>query len=419
MHSVEAACDSTNYAGPLGGNSCILRLAGCGAVAAGLARGARLSHGDGLRRQRPPRRSGPTKSPQRATQGFEIDPGDPAGRTVRLLADVRLDVGDPPGKPREKMLIFRYFEGNPAAPVPREYRVSSMQLGPDRRIVLPSKPVAFGPRYVLLIAPADRPQNAVEQQITVRLRQAASRSELAQGTYWYDAAGHALLLCPMPGVEPSIWQWGGGRDDPFHTVRGLYTVGGSVYGHQKQARWGSGLNVAADVFDDMSMGFNPGGNIGAVPGCVVRDCTFRWCGGEIGRGGEVSGFERHTADRIKRPELHVDHCIFDVSNSSMFDYNDSPTKNIPFGNHHIWENNYFLPAMGQMMGPWWDQYCFNNVVQNNIFAGRGGVDVEVGENMLVRNNIFARTRAASSRSVARTAATSSTTPPSAAAASGI
>ena len=41
------------------------------------------------------------------------------------------------------------------------------------------------------------------------------------------------------------------------------------------------------------------------------------------------------------------------------------------------------------MGPWWDQYCFNNVVQNCVFAGRGGVDVEVSENLIVRNNLFA------------------------------
>ena len=109
----------------------------------------------------------------------------------------------------------------------------------------------------------------------------------------------------------------------------------------------------------------------------------------MGLGGEISGSVRHTTDRIGRPELHVDHCTFDVSNSFLFDYNDSPTKNIPFANHHIWENCYFLPAMGGGMGPWWDQYCFNNVVQNCIFAGRGGVDVEVSQNVIVRNNLFA------------------------------
>ena len=387
-HSVEAACNTTNYTAYIGGNSSLYDWRDAGPL---------RPDWPAVRVYRTPMDFGgrpadplwPYEEPSVVTQGFEIDPADPTGRTVHLLGDVRLDVGDPPGKAREKVLIFRYGEGQPAAPVEREYRVRSKQLRADRRVVLPSKPVALGPRYVLLIAPADRPQNAIEQQGSVQLRQVKSRTELAQGTYCYDAAGHALYVCPLPGVEPSIWQWGGGRGDPFHLVRGLYTLGGNAFGHQKQERWGSGLSIVADTFDDMSMGFNPGGNISPVPGSVVRDCTFRWCGGEMGSGGELSGDERHTADRIKRPELHVDHCIFDVSNSSMFDYNGSPTKNIPFGNHHIWENNYFLPSMGSMMGPWWDQYCFNNVVQNNIFAGRGGVDVEVGENMLVRNNIFA------------------------------
>ena len=88
-----------------------------------------------------------------------------------------------------------------------------------------------------------------------------------------------------------------------------------------------------------------------MPGGLVRDCTFRWCGADVGMGGPVSGFERHTADRLKRPELHVDHCTFDCSNSFLFDGNDNPTKNIPFANHQIWENSYFLAEMAGLPGP--------------------------------------------------------------------
>ena len=211
----------------------------------------------------------------------------------------------------------------------------------------------------------------------------------SQGTCWYDAPNHAFYICPFPGSEPAVSHWLGGRSDPVHLVRGLHTIGGNAYGHQKQYCWGCGLGLAADVYEDIMAGFSPGHTLSTVPGTVVRDCTFRWCGADVGRGGEVSGDERHTADRIRRPELHVDHCVFDVGNAFLFDGNDSPTKNIPFANHQIWEHCYFLPAMGGMMGPWWDQYCFNNVVQDNIFAGRGGVDVEVSENLIVRNNVFA------------------------------
>jgi hypothetical protein len=227
------------------------------------------------------------------------------------------------------------------------------------------------------------------------LRAAASRAEMAQGTYYDDAAGHALYVCLFPGSEPAVSRWGGGRSDPIVTIRGLYVLGGNAYGHQKQYGWGAGLGAPADVYDDISVGFSPGHTLSTVPGSVVRDCTFRWAGADVGRGGEVSGDERHTADRIRRPELHVDHCVFDVSNAFLFDLNDNPTKNIPFANHHIWERSYFLPGMCGTQGPWWDQYCFNNVVQGCIFAGRGGVDVEVSENLIVRNNIFATDKGSS------------------------
>lgn len=334
------------------------------------------------------------------SQGFAIDPADPSGRTVRLLDEVRLDEGDVFSGPRapnagaspdsvsERTLLFRYATGTPDAPQKSEFRVSSKQLGPDRRVVLPSKPLAVDSRYAFFIAPVDRPDQQREQFVFSMLQPAASRAALAQGTFFHDAPGHTLYMCPYPGSEPTVTHWMGGRSDPVHLVRGLYTLGGNAYGHQKQYGWGCGLGMPADIYEDVTAGFSPGHTLSTVPGTVVRDCTFRWCGADVGRGGEVSGDERHTADRIQRPELHVDHCTFDVGNAFLFDGNDNPTKNIPFGNHHIWENSYFLPAMVGMQGPWWDQYCFNNVVQNCLFAGRGGVDVEVSENLIVRNNLF-------------------------------
>ncbi len=304
-----------------------------------------------------------------SSQGLELDAADPAGKTLHLLDEVRLDANDPPGATPEKILLVRYHEGDPASPAKREHRVSSQELGPDRKIVLPSKPVAIDSRYAFFIAPADQPEKLAEQMVHTTLRPVASRNELAQGTFFYDAAEHALYMCPYPGSEPAVLHWVGGRSDPVHLVRGLYTLGGNAYGHQKQYAWGCGLGMPAEIYEDVTAGFSPGHTLSTVPGTVVRDCTFRWCGADVGRGGEVSGDVRHTADRIKRPELHVDHCVFDVGNSFLFDGNDNPTKNIPFANHHIWENNYFLPALCGMQGPWWDQYCFNNVVQNCLFAG--------------------------------------------------
>lgn len=322
------------------------------------------------------------------SQGFELDAADPTGKTLHLLSEVRLDSGNPSAPAGEKTLLFRYYEGDPASPTKHEHRISSAQLGPDRKIVLPSKPVAVDSRYAFFIAPTDQPEKLAEQMVSTTLRPVSSRKELTQGTFFYDAAGHELYMCPYPGSEPSVLRWVGGRRDPVHLVRGLYTLGGNAYGHQKQYAWGCGLGMPADIYEDVTVGFSPGHTLSTVPGTVVRNCTFRWCGADVGRGGEVSGDVRHTSDRIKRPELHVDHCIFDVGNSFLFDGNDNPTKNIPFANHHIWENSYFLPAMCGMQGPWWDQYCFNNVVQNCLFAGRGGVDVEVSENLIVRNNLF-------------------------------
>jgi len=387
-HSVEVASNATNYAAaPVGSNPSFADWQDVGPLRPDwpAARVYRTELDFGANALEPLWIHG---GPAVSTQGFELDTADPTGRTLHLLDDVRLDAGDPPGAPREKVLLVRYHEGEAASPVRREFRVSSRQIGIERRIVLPSKPVAFDSRYVLFVAPADRPEAMVEQVVAATLRQVPSRQDLAQGTFCYDASGHVLYVCLPPATEPWAFGWQGGRSDPIHLVRGLYTVGGNAYGHQKQYCWGSGLGIAAGVFDDVSVGFSPGGNMPTVPGSVVRDCTFRWCGAEVGRGGVLSGDERHTADRIRRPELHVDHCVFDAGNAFLFDGNDNPTKNIPFGNHHVWENSYFLPAMGGMMGPWWDQYCFNNVVQNCIFAGRGGVDVEVSENLIVRNNLF-------------------------------
>ena len=286
-----------------------------------------------------------------SSQGFELDLADPDGKTLCLLDEVRLDSGNPLEATQEKILVFRYQEGDVAAPTRCEYRISSRDLGPDRKIVLPSKPVAIDARYVFFIASADQPEKLSEQVVRTTLRAVTSRSELAQGTFFYDAAQHFLYLCPYPGSEPTVSHWVGGRSDPVHLVRGLYTLGGNAYGHQKQYAWGCGLGMPAETYEDVTVGFSPGHTLSTVPGTVVRDCTFRWCGADVGRGGEVSGDVRHTADRIQRPELHVDHCIFDVGNSFLFDGNDNPTKNIPFANHHIWENSYFLPAMCGMQGP--------------------------------------------------------------------
>jgi len=391
-HWIEAACNSDNYTASVGGNSSFSDWQDAGLLRPDWP-AVRVYRTD-MDFGGPP---GPLWSgggPTVQTQGFEMDPADPGGKTLHLLDEVRLDVGDPPGRASEKTLIIRYFEGDPAAPVRREHRISSQRIGADRRIVLPGKPAAFDSRYVLFVAPADHPDRGIEQLLGVRLRPVGSRGELVQGSYCYDAPAHAFYVCLLPGSEPSVLGWGsGGRTDPTHLVRGLYTVGGNAYGHQKQYCWGTGLGVAGDVFDDVSVGFSSGHNMNVVPGSVVRDCTFRWCGADVGLGGTLSGEERHTADRLKRPELHVDHCTFDCSNSFLFDGNDNPTKNIPFANHHIWENSYFLAAMAGMQGPWWDEYSFNNVVQNCTFTGRGGVDVEISENVIVRNNIFANDKA--------------------------
>jgi hypothetical protein len=387
-HSIEAACNSDNYTAGVGGNSAFYDWQDAGLLrpdwpAIRVYR-TEMDFGGG-----PPASLWSEGGPTVQSQGFEIDPGDPSGKTLHLLDEVRLDAGDPPGQASEKTLIVRYFEGDAAAPVRREHRLSSKRIGADRRIVLPSKPAAFDSRGVLLIAPASQPDRGIEQLPGVRLRQVASRGELAQGTYCYDPRGHVLYVCLLPGSEPWANGWGSGpRTDPTHLVRGLYTVGGNAYGHQKQYCWGTGLGIVGDLFDDVSVGFSSGHNLNAVPGSVVRDCTFRWCGADVGMGGRISGFERHTADRLKRPELHVDHCTFDCSNSFLFDGNDNPTKNIPFANHQIWENSYFLAEMAGLQGPWWDEHSYNNVVQNCVFTGRAGVDVEISAGLIARNNIF-------------------------------
>ena len=387
-HAVEVACHSgSSVSSPVGSNPSFFDWQDAGPLRPDwpAVRVYRTDLDFGSNRLEPLWSAG---GPMVGSPGFQLDASDPTGRTLRLLAEVRLDADDPPGGAGEKTLIIRYSEGDPASPTKREHRVSSQELGPDRRIVLPSQPIAFDSRYAFCIAPATEPGRMTEQSVATLLRLVSAKTELAQGTYYYDASGHGFYVCPFPGSEPIVSRWVGGRSDPMHLVRGLYTLGGNAYGHQKQYCWGCGLGMPADVYEDVTAGFSPGHTLSPVPGTVVRNCTFRWCGADVGRGGEVSGDERHTADRIKRPELHVDHCIFDVGNAFLFDGNDSPTKNIPFGNHHLWEHSYFLPAMVGMMGPWWDQYCFNNVVQNCVFAGRGGVDVEVSENLIVRNNLF-------------------------------
>ena len=329
----------------------------------------------------------PAGQPVVQCQGFEVDTADPSGRTLRLLDGVRLDAGDPPGALGEQWLIFRYVAAGTNGPAPREHRVSSRAVGPERRIVLPSMPVEFPARYGFMLAPTSQPTRMTEQLTWQALRPVSRLRDLTPGTGYYDATGHAYYVCTPNGAPPVVNAWSGARADAVHLVRGLYTVGGNAYGHQKQYGWGTGLGLAAEIFEDLYAGFNSGRSLGVGAGTVVRDSLFRWSQSCVGRGGEVSGFERHTADRIKKPELHVAHCVFDVANTFLFDGNDNPLKNIPFANHHIWERNIFLPMLGGVGALWWDQYCFNNVVQDNVFVGNV-FDAECCENFLVRNNIF-------------------------------
>jgi hypothetical protein len=319
------------------------------------------------------------------TQGFEIDLADPAGKTIHILDNVRLDASGP----GDKILTFTYFEGNPASPTKKEFKVNSKDLRPDRKVVLPSQPISFPDRMAFAIAPAGTPQQMAEQQQGISLKTVATRAEIVPGTCFYDGDEHRFYVCPSAGSLPYAGGWSGCRYEPLATLRGLYLLGGNSYGHQKQYGWGSGLNVPSRLIDDVSVGFSTTGVLSGVPGTECRDCLFRWAQSEIGGGGEVSGDVRHTADRIKKPQLHVKHCTFDIANSFLFDGNDNPTKNIPFGNHHIWEDNTFVSIMAGLQACWWDQYCFNNVVQNNLFIYTGGTDVECCENLMARNNIFA------------------------------
>ena len=91
-HSVEAACNTTNYTAYIGGNSSLYdwRDAGpCGRI--GLrVRVYRTPMDFGGRPADP---LWPYEEPSVVTQGFEIDPADPTGRTVHLLGDVRLRRG--------------------------------------------------------------------------------------------------------------------------------------------------------------------------------------------------------------------------------------------------------------------------------------------------------------------------------------
>ncbi len=319
------------------------------------------------------------------TQGFQLDVSDPTGRTIHLLDDVRLDASGP----GEKLLTFTYLDGSAASPVRHEVKISSKDLKPDRRVVLPTPPTGFPDRGAFTIAPATAPQQAVEQSPWIAAKVVASPSDMAPGCCWYDPSKHQFYVCPPAGNLEFVGAWSGCRYGPVEHLRGLYLLGGNSYGHQKQYGWGSGLTVPSRLIEDVTVGFSTTGVLSSVPGTEARDCQFRWAQCEIGRGGELSGDVRHTADRIKRPELRVKHCVFDVANSFLFDGNDNPTKNIPFANHHIWEDNYFMSIMSGLQACWWDQYGFNNVVQNNLFTGCGGVDIECCENLMARNNIFA------------------------------
>jgi len=139
QHSIEAACNSVNYvSGPTGNHATYLDWKEAGRLREdwpalkvyrteidfGRDHLGRLWHHTG---------------PMVWSQGFELDPADPSGRTLHLLDDVRLDAGDPPGQVAEKVLIFNYLEGDPNSPQKREHRVGSKEIGPDRRVVLPSR----------------------------------------------------------------------------------------------------------------------------------------------------------------------------------------------------------------------------------------------------------------------------------------
>ena len=175
-HSIEAACDAVNYLpGPTGNHAGYLDW-----EEAGL-----------LREDRPALKIYQTEidfgrdhlgrlwhhaGPMVWSQGFEVDLTDPSGRTLHLLDDVRLDAGDSPGQVTEKVLIFNYLEGDPTLPKKREYRVSSKEIGPRRKVVLPSRPVGFPSRYAFRIAPADEPDRAIEQRFSVALEEVRTRA---------------------------------------------------------------------------------------------------------------------------------------------------------------------------------------------------------------------------------------------------
>ena len=237
----------------------------------------------------------------------------PANRAKRVL-DLPLFRGRS-GRSRAAR-VSRQLEATRARPADR----AAEQAGGLRPAIRPAhRPGAIGRRM---------PSSS---KTAVRLRQAASRSEMAQGTYWYDAAGHALLRLPDARRRAVDLAMGrrAERSVP-RLVRGLYTVGGNAYGHQKQYCWGNGLCVVADVFDDMSMGFSSGQQHqrrARRPWSAIAPSAG--AAATMGMGGEISGFERHTADRIKRPELHVDHCIFDVSNSSCSTATTTPPRTSP------------------------------------------------------------------------------------------
>ena len=199
------------------------------------------------------------------TQGFQLDVSDPTGRTIHLLDDVRLDASGP----GEKLLTFTYLDGSTASPVRHEVKISSKDLKPDRRVVLPTPPTGFPDRGAFTIAPATAPQQAVEQSPWIAAKVVASPSDMAPGCCWYDPSKHQFYVCPPAGNLEFVGAWSGCRYGPVEHLRGLYLLGGNSYGHQKQYGWGSGLTVPSRLIEDVTVGFSTTGVLSSVPGTEV------------------------------------------------------------------------------------------------------------------------------------------------------
>ena len=107
-HLIDAACDEVNYTAGVGGNSAFYDWQDAGLLrpdwpAVRVYR-TELDFGDGAE---PLWQSGPSVQ----TQGFDLDPADPTGRTLRLADEVRLDAGDPPGQAERKDADFPLLRG--------------------------------------------------------------------------------------------------------------------------------------------------------------------------------------------------------------------------------------------------------------------------------------------------------------------